>query len=366
MSKPRRQHYIPKSYLRNFAEIEDDDEKAFVEVMNVNTGEVKYPFSLSNVCVSKNLYTLPNVSEEDKFYLEYFYAQNIDAIYPEVYKILTNSKIIEITEEQRSKILNVCLSLYFRNARFLEEKNQELDFWLKRLSEQTKGEKDVNCSFDFGHRRYEFKGNEIENIREKVILANRTDFILSHMEDWQKFVHFKNNSQITVCRILGDVKLITSDNPVRIANYKKENFDLFDSKNSIQLPLDEEHLLWISSNDQEIERNMIYRGLRDKWFAITSNHTIQQDASHWIIGKQGRVIKYLEEDNKYNNFSPENVQAIEDIKTISTELTHFLDFARENGGITSEKSIAKLKELKRIPAFASDPQFQLICIELGL
>lgn len=365
MSKPKRQHFIPKSYLRNFADIDGD--KAFVEVMNVNSGELKYPFSLSNVCVSKNIYTLPRADEKDKYFIEHFYAENIDGVYPEVYQLLTDTSIVEITDGQREKILNTCLSLYFRNARFLDEKNNELDFWLDRMKNKVGAPEDARLFMRFGGRQYNFKRSEIAKVRDEIILNNRVDFIFSHLEEWRNFVKFKLKScQITVSKILGEVKLITSDNPVRISNHKRENFDLFDHDNSIQLPLDQEHLLWISPNDKEVELNQIYRGVRDKWFAITSNHTMQQDASEWIIGKKGCVTKYLEEDKKYNNFQPENLQALENIKTIAIEMTKFLDYARQNGGITSDKSLNRLRELKQIPALAADPQFKLICLELAL
>lgn len=362
MSKPKRQHFIPKSYLKNFADI--DGGKAFVEVMNVNSGEVKYPFSLSNVCVSKNIYTLPHVDEKNKYFVEHFYAENIDGVYPEVYDLLTNHKVINISEDERNKILNVCLSLYFRNAKFLDDKNDELDFWINRLKEKKGGRDDAKLFINFGGRRYDFQRSEIDFIKDTAILNNRIDFIFDHLQDWQNFVHFKRNSQIVVSKILGEVKLITSDNPVRVSNHNREHFNLFDPDNSIQIPLDQEHLLWISPNDEEVPRNMINRGVRDKWFAITSNHTMRQDASDWIIGKKGCITKYLEEDRMYNNFNPENLQALDDIKTIATELAKFVDFARSNGGITSEKSLQTLRQLKKIPAIANDPQFKLLCLEL--
>jgi hypothetical protein len=362
MSTPKRQHFIPKSYLRNFADI--NGEKEFVEVLNVNTGKLIYPFSLSNVCVSKNLYTLPHVDNENKYLVEHYYAEHVDGVYPDVYRLLTDTDVLHITEEQRIRILNVCLSLYFRNAKFLDEKNEELNSCINRLKQFEDNSDEAKLSMQFGGRNYEFKKNEIEKVKETVVVNNRVDFILSHLEDWQNFVRFKNNSQITVNKIVGEVKLITSDNPVRISSPRTENFNLFNPNNCIQLPLDQNHLLWISPNDKQVERDQIYRGVRDKWFSITSNHSMQCDASEWIIGKKGCVSKYLEEDKKYNTFDPENVEALDDIKLLATEMNKLLELAKASGGMTSELALQRISELKDFSAFAKDPQFQTMCAGL--
>ena len=125
MSNPKRQHFLPKSALKTFAEKNED--KYFVEVGSVLTGEVKYPVSITDICVSKNLYTLPDVEDASKYVVEKMYAEQIDAVYPEVYQWLTDPNIDHITDEQRHKILNVVISLYFRNHRFLNDKNEEID-----------------------------------------------------------------------------------------------------------------------------------------------------------------------------------------------------------------------------------------------
>jgi hypothetical protein len=111
---------------------------------------------------------------------------------------------------------------------------------------------------------------------------------------------------------------------------------------------------------------MIYRGVRDKWFAITSNHSIHKDATDWILSKKDCISKHLEEQKQYDNFDSENLQALDDIKTLTTELNDFFDFIQKNGGITSEASLRRLRELKQIPAFAKDPQFNVMCLELRL
>lgn len=362
MSKPRRQHFLPKAALKPFADAVGD--KFFVEVGNVKTGKVKYPISIVDICVSKNLYTLPETEGDKKYSVEKFYAENIDSEYPQVHKLLTDPDIDHITEEQRHKILNVILSLYFRNARFLQAKNEEIDEMMERMSDKNFGSEDATLFMRYGGRKYSFKRKDIEEIKEKAKLNTRMDFIVKHLADWRRFVKLKDKSQIAVSKILGEVKLIIGDNPVRVYNHHGDTDDIFNPANSIQFPLDQEHLLWISPNSEEWERNRIYRQVRDKWFAITSNHSVAKYASEWVISKEGAITSFFKEMKQYDSFTPENEKTLEDIKTLATELDKLLKFMEANGGPYSEASKKRLRELNDNPVFSKDPQFQVFYKEI--
>lgn len=362
MSKPKRQHFLPKSALKPFADA--DGEKYFVEIGNVNTGEIKYPISILDICVSKNLYTLPETEGDEKYSVEKFYAENIDSEYPEVYQLLIDPAIDYISEEQRHKILNVILSLYFRNARFLQDKNKEVDAMMDRMQEKEFGTDDATLFMQYGGRKYEFKRADIQEIREKVKLNNRIDFIIQHFADWQKFVRLKDQCQISVSKIVGEVKLITGDNPVRVYNHQGDTDNIFDPANSIQFPLDQEHLLWISPNGEDWERNRIYRQVRNKWFAITSNHSVAKYASEWVISKKSAIEDFFKEMKQYDSSMPENEASLEEIKTLATELNELLKFMEVNGGPYSDASKKRLRELNDNPVFSKDPQFQIFYKEL--
>jgi hypothetical protein len=50
------QHFIPRVYLKNFAEKTND--KFFLDVKFKDSGSIKKRLSIKNVAVDKNLYTL--------------------------------------------------------------------------------------------------------------------------------------------------------------------------------------------------------------------------------------------------------------------------------------------------------------------
>ena len=361
MTSPKRQHFIPQSYLKNFATKEGD--KSFVEAMNVHNGEIKYPFSIKDICVSKNIYTIPKVPDSDKYALENYYATNVDNIYPDVYRLLTNDQIEAISNNDREKILSTALSLYFRTSKFLNLRNAELDKVFSFIDNVNFKDEEHIRSIYFGDRNYSFNKSQVDQVKEDITVNNKIDFIVGHFKQWQDFVRHKYHSQITVCRVTDEIPLITCDNPVSIYNHRYFTPDIFDPNNSIQLPLDRHYFLWISPNSQQTERNIIYRGVRDKWFAFTSNHTTQTNATDWIIGNENTIAEHLKQQKKHNEIIPENIEALDNIKIKSIMLTEYVEILQKHG-MHSEIAIARFKDMQQNPIFQEDPMFQKMEIEM--
>ena len=118
MSNPIKQHYIPRSYLKNFA-VEGRKRNHFVDVYKMDNDMLLEQISTKDICFEKNIYTIPAESNEIKYALEKHYAENVDSEFPKVYKLLIDQKLLTVTQEQKIQILYVCLSLYFRTPRIL-------------------------------------------------------------------------------------------------------------------------------------------------------------------------------------------------------------------------------------------------------
>jgi hypothetical protein len=363
MAGPKHQHFIPKSYLRNFADIKDD--KAFVETMNIHSGEIKYPISLNDICVSKNIYTLPHLLGNDKYAIEKYYAENIDGIYPEVYKLLTDESIIEITEEYRRKILSTALSLYFRTSKFINRNNDELQAILKGVDEMVFENSTDHKSIDFNGKSYMVNKANLEEIKREIKVDHKTKYLINHLNDWNDFVAHKYHAQISVFKVTDEIPLITSDNPVDIFHPSNPDADIFDPNNSIQLPLDQRNYLWISPNTALSKYNMIYRGVRDKWFALTSNSTTHQKASIFVIGEHNTLKNHWEQLTQHNEETDENLEAFESIKFRTVSMFEFKDILEKHGS-GSRQVKDKIAEMKESKYFADDPQMKIIIKQLGL
>ena len=118
MSNPVHQHFIPKSYLKNFAL--EKDKKFFVEAKLKREDSPKDRLlSINDICVDKNIYTLPIEEENDKKYsLEKFYAEKVDSLYPWIYKKLTDPNVVYINSFERAQIIMITMSLFFRTPKF--------------------------------------------------------------------------------------------------------------------------------------------------------------------------------------------------------------------------------------------------------
>jgi Protein of unknown function (DUF4238) len=355
MGGSKRQHFIPRSYLRNFSTVQGD--KQFVEVMDKETGQIDYPRSTKDICVAKNIYTIPKAQHDGKYALENYYAENVDSIYPEVYALLADESVIQITEDEREKILSTCLSLYFRTPKFLDADDAELDAIIQRMR-SFKVSPTADLFFSFKGRKFTFKQSQIDVVFQEARELNKLDFIINHFAEWQAFLKHKKNSGIMVISVTDEVPLITSDNPVDIYRPFVDKIDVFDPLNVINIPLDRKHYLWISPEEKDADRLKIVRSKRDKAYALTLNSTTEKNAMDWLIGEKGTLQIHREQLDKHNENTPENEKMWADAKAVALGMNDLYNYIMENGGPGSEATRRKFNEYRAIPAFQNDPGFQ--------
>ncbi len=363
MSKPKHQHFIPKSYLRNFSITQN--QKHFVEVKLKDENAPKDSLlSIRDICVDKNLYTLPNVDSDKKYSLEKYYAEKIDSVYPEVYELLTDPKKVHITPKERAHIIMTTMSLFFRTPKFLNlnerKTNTILDYACKYHADRN-----GNVKFKFRDYDLAFHIDTIEEVRVNLKIKHKLDFLKEHLEAWQKFVEFKINAGITVYNIYEDLDLITSDNPVFMHSIVGNSFNVFDPTNIISLPLDNKHFLTIFPNTESAMSDKIYRGERDKWFGLTTNLEVDRSSEDWIIGKPNTIKAHVADQKKYGEFNAENLQAVDDIKEKLADMKDLLAIMQKVGTIGHQSVANKVRELRKKRIHQNDPEMQKIILELA-
>ena len=365
MSNPKRQHFIPRSYLNNFA-IEEQTDTFFVFAKRRNEDKGK-KISTKDLCVNKNLYTLPSDDKIKKFAIENFYGDNVDSIFPEVYRILTNENTIHIDFDTRLKIINTALSLYFRTPKFLNKQNKMVEDVIKHVRDNT----------NFDTVKINFLGEELvfnRETAEKIIKEkkenNRISFLVEHLQAYEKFVSCKLLDQINVYKIVDESELITCDNPVIISpfsdptakNYSYEDNLLknpFDSNNYVHLPLDSKHMLSImpklaGSSVGEIRRQKI-----ETINTIMYNSDIEKNCEDWIIGSETGLCSHISDQVKYNEETPENIKMFDDFKEKVIGLREFTDLL-EMHGIHNELVKNKIKQMESNPIYKDDHAFKYI------
>lgn len=341
MSGPKHQHFIPRSYIKNFAVLEGDT--YFVEAKLKDETEPKpKPIAITNICVNKNLYTIPRKDGEDKYALEKFYAENIDGVYPEIYNLLINSEIKEITGDQRVKIIYTVLSLYFRTPHFLRSTERRAN---AIIDNEVKNRQSANGIIEFriGDRTFNFDIKEPETARTQLKELLKLDFLTGHLDEWKRFVEHKAGAGIYVLKIKDDIDLIGSDNPIVISKPFHRVTSIFDPENIISFAIDRKHYVQIMPNTVE-SINQIFRGDRDKWFAIGKNHSIEQHSEDWIYGFPGSITKHIMDQIEHGQENESNLKALEETKEKTFDMMKFVEML-EKYGIDDERVIAFAKEL---------------------
>src|ERR1700744_2929328 len=112
------QHYVPRVYLKNFAERKGNE--YFIDVYD-KTNEKVFNTNITNICAERHLYTLDDEDKinGDTMAIEKMFAIGFEPMYQRAYDILVNDNISDITNHQREEILSSVLQLYTRNPRIL-------------------------------------------------------------------------------------------------------------------------------------------------------------------------------------------------------------------------------------------------------
>ncbi|WP_108422842.1 DUF4238 domain-containing protein [Flagellimonas amoyensis] len=354
MSNPIRQHYIPRSYLKNFATTGKKN-KQFVDVYQIENEVILGQVSTKDICVQKNLYTIPSEMIEAKYALEKHYAENVDGEYSKIYNLLIDKSVLEVSPEQKVQVLYVCLSLYFRTPRIL---NLQKDF-NKKIFERAAmlADNDGEVKLTFGEEEtISFHINDIDKVRKGYDEKARIKFLIQHLEQWGDFVRFKYDCTINVIEIKdSDAPIITCDNPISIRHFETNQFNgLYDPKAVITMPLDSRRYLEIHPNDLANGQTRINRLIHDKDFAFTTNAVTHQNAMSYLIANKGDIDKHLKIQREYEE--DENAEKFVEKAKFKAEQMTLLTAVIENEGLRSKECVSKIKDLLKHPHFQDDEQ----------
>lgn len=356
MSNPIRQHYIPKSYLKNFG-IQAKRSTILVDVHRIKEDILLEKVSISDICVQKNLYTLHDKKDEEKYALEVFYAENVDSEFPKVYEMLIDKKKQSLTPEEKYKVLNVCLSLYFRTPKYLNAANKVSDDIFDTAA-LTADAKSGLIKMELFGEPLEFHLDELDNYKKSYHLENQKRFHRNHLESWHNFTKYKFECNVNVIHVPDNTaSLITCDNPVTIRGFKTNVFvGLFNPDNLITFPLDPNHFLEIHPNRMSDQSLMINRLEHDADFVFTTNAMTESNAVDQLIGKPGTIEKHFKLQEFYEN--PENAKRFEEkAKNRALKLSELLQLVNKYG-FPSLQTIQKLKEMAADPDYKNDKQIE--------
>lgn len=349
--KKKHQHFIPQTYLRKFAHFIKED-TYLVDVYNKQDNKTKSNISVKDVCVDTDLYTLNHLPGDEKYRIEDFFNENIESNYPKIYDLLVKKKKKFITGEERTLILYTTLSMYFRTPKVL---NQFVNFSAK-LIEDLKKEKDIE-TINFLGNNINLSNKSYSELKKEIKEKHRVNYIQTQLLLLNEFIKHKAFDGFAVLELVGEQEFITSDNPVIIENLSSYGFNLFDSGNTIYIPLDNKHALFIAPQQEKAIINQVFYQ-RDNFLQhVIINHLVFISAERWIIGTMKGIKQFLKDEEQYNKPSDGDeiiVKKFESMVEITQKLASLAEL-----GISNENTelIKFINQVKSEQIFKETPQF---------
>lgn len=353
MQNPIKQHYIPRSYLKNFA-LEGKKGKQFVDVYKLDDKILLKNINTKDICFKKNIYTIPAELDETKYALEKHYAEHVDSEFPKIYKLLIDEKILVVTLEQKRQILYVFLSLYFRTPKILNLQNEFNNEIFDTAAHTVDDEGIIKMNL-YGEK-IKFHIADIEQIKKKYSENVRISFLVNHLEQWSQFVEYKYDCTINIIKINdSNAPLITCDNPVTIRHMVTNKFcDIYDVNSVITIPLDPIHFIEIHPNKYADGQTRISRITQDRDYVFTTNTMTQENAEKLLIGYKGTIEKHFQIQKTYEDLANKD-EFVAKAQFKAEQSLELLQILKQNG-FESQRFINKLKKLLMHPYLKDDSQ----------
>ncbi|MBZ4033905.1 DUF4238 domain-containing protein [Flavobacterium sp. 17A] len=296
MPDVKRQHYVPRTYLKNFSEQRGDN--FFIKALpkNSTAQEKIYEIAISNVCVQTDLYTLPGETEEQRMLIEKFYSENYEKHYKDVYDILTNPNKKTITEEERELIISTVVTMLYRTTKWISQHNSFFDRILENAYNLA-----ISKGFDYfmyEDQKISFADKTLEQLQKEYKKEERASQVITQLEVALNLIKWRlEKNTIMVVRITDEAEYITSDNPVVYQNRKGKLVSPFDASNILKLPLDSKHLLLLMPYGDETNKLSITRSERldEASFQskVVSNFLQFGNSERFILGTDKGLKTYL-------------------------------------------------------------------------
>lgn len=339
------QHYVPRVYLKNFADKKGSE--YFIDVYD-KVKKKTFNTNIINICAERHLYTLDEDSKinGDVMAIEKMFADGFEPAYQRAYDLLINDEIIKITNEQREEILGAVLQLYTRNPRILKisiAHHTELitKAYAKSINDSKKG-------LTYLNEDYSFREWTEQMIIDHVTTLVNKDFKIGNIHRLIEVGTFHEFAKMEVRKIKGSSTYFTSDNPLVIEDKITPHAHPLAISVEFILALNPKYLLRIYHDNQH-DLNLIWRTPSGNVDTATSNQTIFQQTERFIVGKSQSLADYLQMEEAL--FTDNSIQAIMKftrpiIDHIEKEGRHdeytlflkrYLELYEQHGGLTTQE-----------------------------
>jgi len=282
------QHYVPRSYLKNFAE--QKGKEFFVPVYDKKADRF-FNANIKKICSEIDLYTLQegNPITKDLLTVEKIYANGIEPLYTKAYNILTNHKIHTISLLQRTEMLIGIFQLYVRNPAMLRK---SISFHEKEI---LKGCREARTN---GHNSIKYLDEEFsfQEWNEEAIIKFCTnkitqDFKEKHIGGVGEIGDFHQHVIFDVSVITDDSEFITTDNPLIFEDLISDNEYPLQRSKEFTIALNKKVAVKLY-HDKTKQLNRIYRHVEPNGSVEIINKEIINRSSRFVIATKEILDKH--------------------------------------------------------------------------
>jgi len=318
----KRQHFVPQTYLRNFSIERKKNQYQIFAAPKTNMEEI-FPSNIENVCVHKDLYTLPGETEDERMLIEKFYGDAYESEYNKMYEILTDDSARKISSDDSAFIISSMITMFFRTTRIMVEHNEIMYRSFEsivQLCKQTGKE-----YFMFEDEKIMLNGRNAEQLLIDHKKESRVPQVITQLDVALRLIQTRKNDSIQVIKIKKNgPEYITSDNPVTLYNIESRHVAPFDPKNIISMPLNGQYkvVLLPYENPGFISRishddNMSYSEV------LTNGYEQLGSSEKFVLGTENGLKEFIEikkRTDKLPDISKEQQEKLEEIKKIARDL----------------------------------------------
>ena len=311
----KRQHYVPRTYLKNFAKEKSGEFHIMALPITDTRPEKIFEISITNVCLERHLYTLPGNTAHERMLIETFYATEIEKHYERIYQLLIDPNKTTVTESERELIISTVTTMFYRTTMWINQHNEFAKRTLTLLYETCKqAGKDYFISEG---EKISIAGKTLEQIIIENKIESKPMQVLSQLEIAFKLLEQrKGKDGIMISKLVeDDCEFITSDNPVIVQNPNGSRVLPFDPTNIMKLPLDNKHMLLLMPFADKNSTHTIVRhnisGTMCKLKTLGSNSGQFKKAERFVLGNDNSLNNYLKtKDASEQKLTDEEVKSL--------------------------------------------------------
>ncbi|BBF42812.1 hypothetical protein lbkm_1497 [Lachnospiraceae bacterium KM106-2] len=299
MSAPRKQHYVPQTYLKNFSTLTKSIDRIFTLHKDKR---IIISTNVRDIATERNFYTIGNL--EDKYIWENTYARVIEPLMRDVISNVTmlcknvlikNGSLI-LTQEMKE---DLAISIMCQLLRGKQTRSYMSSLYSKKIPETIEESKD------------HFKLNRNKTQKLKDIIGKEDFFkkiamdVVLNPEGLNRYINVLMNKRFILFKINGKEEFITSDNPVMFLNVitlnvKPFNNGIRDNKTAIFFPINPKLLLgiydkslWFDKLRRYDNRLAIIDDCKDKSFIETHNKKQYEQCFNQVYAKNRGVLENI-------------------------------------------------------------------------